>query len=338
MKLHHLRDFIAIARASSVRGAARALGLAQPALTRSLRELEKEVGASLVERHPRGVVLTASGAAFLARAQAAVEELRRGKEEIAQLSHDFQGQVTIGLSSAVFLSLVPEAYAAFRREMPLIRVHLIEGLFSMLEPQLRDGRMDFFVGPRPENLSGDSYRADLLFHNERVVVCRAGHPRRHAKSLKELVDAEWILTGLRERIEQEFEEQFSALGLACPRAVTQANSFLSMVTLLAASDGFAFVPRQWADTRMLNHGIVTVPVKEVLHGPDIVQVSRARLPLTPAAERFATLMQRGAAQMPGQAGARPPGRAGVHLTAGGGAAEPRARAAAPARARPARRK
>jgi DNA-binding transcriptional LysR family regulator len=294
MKLHHLRDFIAIAHASSVRGAARTLGLAQPALTRSLRELEKEVGASLVERHPRGVVLTPAGSAFLARARAAVEELRRGKEEVAQLTDLFEGAVTIGMSSAVFLSLVPEAFAAFRREMPQIHVHLIEGLFPTLEPQLRDGRLDFFVGPRPEKVPGDSYRVDLMFRNERVVVCRADHPRRNVKSLKELTHAEWVLTGLRERVEQEFEEQFSELGLACPSAITQGDSLLAVVTLLNASDAFAFVPRQWADTLLVKHTIRALPIKETLRGPDIVQITRAGLPLTPAAERFSLLMQRAA--------------------------------------------
>ena len=294
MKLHHLRDFIAIAHASSVRGAARTLGLAQPALTRSLRELEKEVGASLVERHPRGVVLTAAGNAFLARAHAAVEELRRGKEEIAQLASHFQGEVTVGLSSAVFISLVPEAFAAFRREMPLIRLHLIEGLFPTLEPQLRGGLLDFFIGPRPDPMPGDAYRVDLLFHNERVVVCRADHPRRNVKSLKDLVDADWVLTGLRERVEQEFDEQFSALGLACPKAVTQGDSLLAVVTLLNASDAYAFVPRQWADTELIKHSIKILPLKETMQGPDIVQIARAGLPLTPAAERFAALLHRAA--------------------------------------------
>ena len=57
-KLHHLRDFAAIARAESVRSAARSLGLTQPALTRSLRELELEIGGVLCERHARGIVLT----------------------------------------------------------------------------------------------------------------------------------------------------------------------------------------------------------------------------------------------------------------------------------------
>lgn len=299
MKLHHLRDFIAIANANSVRGAARALGLAQPALTRSLRELEKEVGASLVERHARGVVLTAAGSAFLARATAAVEELRRGKEEISQLGRDYRGSVTVGLSSAAFLALVPEAYAAFRRAMPLIHLHLIEGLFPALEPQLRDGRLDFFVGPRPEGALPEHYRLDLLFRNERVVVCRAGHPRRNVRSLKALTDDEWVLAGLRGRVEQEFEEQFQALGLPSPRAITQGDSFLALVTLLNAGDAYAFVPRQWADTEVVNHGIAIVPVKETLQGPDIVQIARAGLPLTPAAERFATLMQRAARRQKG---------------------------------------
>ena len=73
LKLHHLGDFVAIAHHQSVRAAARSLDLAQPALTRSLRELERELNASLVERHARGVVLTGTGQRFLLRAQSALD-------------------------------------------------------------------------------------------------------------------------------------------------------------------------------------------------------------------------------------------------------------------------
>jgi DNA-binding transcriptional LysR family regulator len=145
----------------------------------------------------------------------------------------------------------------------------------------------------------EHYRVDLLFHNERVVVCRAGHPRRNVKSLKDLVEAEWVLAGLRGRAEQEFEEQFQVLGLRSPRAIAQGDSFLALVTLLNAGDAYAFVPRQWADTQAVNHNITIVPVKETLQGPDIVQIVRAGLPLTPAAERFSTLMQRAARRQKG---------------------------------------
>ena len=295
-KLHHLRDFVAIARAGSARSAARSLGLTQPALTRSLQELEIELDAGLFERHARGMVLTAAGERFLVRAQAALEEVRRGFEEAAQAKGRMQGSVAVALSSAVVLAMLPAAYGPFRRDCPDVRLRVVESLFPAAEPKLRDGRLDFYMGPRPESGLGNSYRVDLLFHNERQVVGRKGHPLRHARSIEELLEAEWIVTGLRERIEEEFEEQFTALGLRTPKSPIVAESMLALLSLLATGDALAFLPRQWTDTPLLKGLVEPITVAEPLMAPDIVLVTRAKLPLTPAAERLSTLLQRAAGQ------------------------------------------
>ena len=303
-KFHHLRDFVAIARSQSARSAARTLGLTQPALTRSLQELEHEIGASLFERHARGMTLTPAGERFLVRAQAALEEVRRGFEEAGQSRGVMQGNVSVALSSAPVLVLLPLAYPNFRRECPQIRLRFVEGLFPAVEPALRDGRLDFYMGPRPERALGHSYRVDLVFANERVVLARKGHPLRAARSMKDLVDAEWIVTGLRERIELEFEEQFLALGLKSPVVVTVAESMLALLALLCSTDALAFLPRQWADTPFFKNVVEPIKVREPLMAPDIVQVSRAQLPLTPAAERLSVLLQRAAGKPYSRAKAR----------------------------------
>ena len=147
-KLHHLRNFVAVARARSLRSAARSLGLTQPALTRSVRELEAELGVALFQRHARGVSLTVAGERFLLRAQAALEELRRGSEEAAQARGEMQGHVAVALSSAPVLSLLARAYAQFRRDWPDVHLRFVEGLFPAVEPALR-GRLDFYLGPGP---------------------------------------------------------------------------------------------------------------------------------------------------------------------------------------------
>ncbi len=291
MKLHHLRDFVAISRAQSLRGAARALGLAQPALTRSLRELEKELGATLVERHTKGVTLTPAGAGFLTRAHAALEEMRRGREEIAQAGGDMSGAVVTGIATAPLLELVPAAYAEFRKEYPLARMRFIEGVFAALEPKLRDGTLDFYIGPRPERVER-SYQIDLFFRNERAVIARKGHPLRDAGSLAKLVSAHWVLTGLRERPEEEFEEQFKVFGLETPKSIAQADSMLSILTLVTSGDALVFLPRQWADSPLFKDLLEPIAVKEPLAAPDIVRVARAGVPLTPLAERWSDLLRR----------------------------------------------
>jgi LysR family transcriptional regulator of abg operon len=292
MKLHQLRNLVAVADAQSIRGAARAQGLAQPAITRGLRDLEKELGVPLLERHGKGVSLNAYGQAFVVRARSVLKDVERGREEIEQLKGRGTGRVSVGLSSAVFLSLVPEVYRAFRKLYPDAHLSLTEGLFPALEPLLKDGSLDFYIGPRPPGELDKAYTLQLLFRNQRVVVGRKGHPLAKAKSLRELIDAHWIMTGVRQPVEVEFEEQFAAHGLPAPKAVTETLTTLPVVALLTSTDALAFLPQQWISSKVFSHVLQEIPVQEALHGPDIVFVKRSVLPLTPLAEVLATLFER----------------------------------------------
>jgi len=294
MKLHHLRNLVAVADASSIRGAARAQGLAQPAITRGLRELEKELGVPLLERHSKGVSLNQYGLSFVVRARQVLQDVERGRQEIAQLRGEGVGKVSVGLSSAVFLSLLPEAYPAFRKSYPDARLSLTEGLFPALEPQLKNGSLDFYIGPKPVGELDASYALQLLFRNKRVVVCRQGHPLAKTRSLRDLIDAQWVMTGLREPVEIEFEEQFSAHDLPSPKAVTQTLTTLPIVALLTSTDALAFLPQQWVTSPIFKDLLQEIPVAEALAGPDIVLIRRSSLPLTPLAEKLATLFERAA--------------------------------------------
>ncbi len=293
MKLHHLRDFVAIAQHGSLRGAARGLGLAQPALTRSLRELERELNTSLVERHARGVVLTAIGQRFLVRAKSATEEVRRAAEEVAQLGGSGHGTVAVALSSAAMIALLPDAARAFRRHYPEGRLRVIEGVYPTMETRLLSGQLDFFIGPRPERVDA-ALRQELLFANERVVVGRRGHPLREAGSLKQLTGADWLLTGLREREEEEYDELFNTYGLAPPQTRMRVESTLGLLSLLSTTDALVLLPRQWTDAPMFKAAIEVIPVAEKLLAPDIVYITRASVPLTPMAERLAQWLRPGA--------------------------------------------
>lgn len=300
MKLHHLRDFVAIAQTRSLRAAARSLGLAQPALTRSLRELEAELGAALVERHARGVHLTELGELYLVRAQAAMAELRRGKDEVAQRLGELTGSVALGVSSAACMALMPQVYNAFRKRFPGVRLQIVEGFFRTLGQRLEDGSLDFLVGPRPDRPAGKLFHIELLFENERFVVGRHGHPLGTARRLADLVGAEWLLTGVRDQVGNEFEEVFTDNGLTPPVALTQSDSMIGVASLLSTTDMLAVLPRQWVDSPVLRHVIATIPIPERFPGPDIVRITRANLPLTPAAEALSTLMEREAVASAGR--------------------------------------
>ena len=149
MKLAQLTYVAAIAKHGSLRAAARHLGVAQPAFSRSIAELERELGATLFERRAKGMVATTLGQAFVRRATAILNDVRRAHEEFEQLQGSAAGSVTIGLSIAAHLRLLPKSLQPFRNRHPKVRLHIIEGFYPTLSPGLQDGHMDFYIGPDP---------------------------------------------------------------------------------------------------------------------------------------------------------------------------------------------
>lgn len=293
-KSRHLRDFIAIAHSRSLRAAATSLGLTQPAISRSLQELEEELGVPLFERHARGVVLTPAGDKFLVRAQIATESIRRGCEEARQFQGDLSGSVSVSISSAAILGMLPLAYPQFRKAWPSINVRFVDGNFPVIEPKLRDGELDFYMGPRPERELGSGYSVMRISGNERVIMGRRGHPLAGATSLADLVDAEWVVSAIRDRVEEEFEEVFSAHGLPSPAVRTRAESMLVLVVLIATTDALVLLPKVWANHELFGGMVEQLSVRETLAAPDIVQMHSAHFPLTPAAEHLSLLLQRAA--------------------------------------------
>jgi len=297
MKLHQIRDLLAVAEKGSLRAAARQLGLAQPSISRSIRELERELGAPLLERQARGTVLTPAGRMFVRRAGAAASELRRAREEIAQFHGGAEGSVSAGLSSVPLLALLPKALAPFQQRYPRIELRLRDGAFPAFEGGLKDGSVDFYIGVAPEKRPGAELRMEKLFDNTRVVLARHGHPLGGARSLADLTQALWVSTSITDRAESEIGDLFRQHRLPAPRmgARTQGGA-LGLVTLLAHSDMLAIVPRQWTEFPPTKGTLRVLALKETIAAPPIALIRRAALPLTPAAEYLCDLLRRAGAQ------------------------------------------
>ena len=291
MKLNQLRDVIAIAGRGSLRAAARDLTLSQPALTRSVHELERELGGPLFERRARGMRLTPMGETFVRRATAILSEVRRAQEEAAQVQGGTSGKVAVGLSFAAHVALLPKALPAFRKRYPQVQLHIISGQLPALEARLTDGSVDFYVGPQQESLSAELVQ-DKLFDNTRVIIGRIGHPLQHARSLRDLVDAEWATTSVTLKADEELGALFEQHKLPSPRLVLQSQSALTLVVSLANTDLLAMVPEQWTEFPPFAGHLSALRVKETLRAPSIVAVRRGELPLTPAAECLLDLLRR----------------------------------------------
>lgn len=293
MKLSHFRDVLAVAEFGSLRAAGRHLHIAQPAITRSIRELEREMGVSLFERHAKGVKLTATGEIFLRRLRFFDAELRRAREEIAQLNGGMSGEVSIALSTASCLAIMPVATAAFRRRYPDGILKISESLFQPIESELENGTIDFWVGPLERSAASPHFAVEKLFDNQRRVLARKAHPLAGARSLAELGDARWVRPTLTLRnTEGDFDNEFEKRGLPKPMIVVHARSALVTVLTVANSDLLTILPQQWLESPMTVGMIEALELDEVMNSAPICIVRRHGLPLTPMAEHLCDQMRK----------------------------------------------
>src|SRR5437899_4918997 len=260
MRLNQLHDFVSIVEAGSIRAAARARGVSHPAMSKSLRTLESEVGVQLVRRSTRGVVCTLAGRAFLARARAVGSELRKAQEELADLTAPGGGSVSAGFTPASVV-LAPEAIARFLEDHPLARLRIVEGSVSALVPLVRDETLDFAVVQRTRAATGPSLKFRTLYRDRMVIACRRGHPLRTATSLSELANARWL--GFNAPNSGSWlEEAFAVADIVFTRSLTMCESFAFAFELMARSDALMSVPAP-VFAGPLNRGrLVEIPLKE----------------------------------------------------------------------------
>lgn len=294
MKMHHLRDLLAIVERGSIRAAARHLGIAQPALSRTIRELEKEIGVPLFERRAKGSFLTPMGHIFARRANTAFTELRRATEEIQQLQGQVHGTVIVGVSSMAMVALMPSVWTPFRKRYPQIQLQVIESVYPGIELRLKEGVIDLYVGPAPESGPASGLQMEKLFDNTRAIFARKGHPLANATSLAELAGADWVTTSITNKAEMEFDDAFARYGLAAPKLALSGQTALTWICAVANSDFLILTARQWAEVPFAKTVLQMIKVRETLAGPPIVLMKRAEIPLTPAAEHLSDLLHRAA--------------------------------------------
>ncbi len=293
MKLSALQYLVAIVECGGIRAASRHLGVAQPLISRSIQELERELKVVLFERAKKGVILTPMGKVFLDRVIRATGELRRAQDELDQLRGETRGSLAIGLSMVTQITLMPEALQQFRIRYPNVTLNIIDSVFPRIVSSLKDGSTDFYIGPVTEDIPAEMSVQKILLP-KRQIFCRKGHPLAKAKSLKELVGAEWMTSSITAKVEDEIGPIFLQYGLPQPTPVIHAHAGLTYLLTLANTDLLMALPHPWTKFPLWDQLFETIEVKEELPTRPICIVRRTGLPLTPAAEYLCDMFRRAA--------------------------------------------
>jgi DNA-binding transcriptional LysR family regulator len=299
MKLSQLRNFIAAVEASTVRQAARNLNLSQSSVSKSIQQLEEELGAEMLHRGAHGVAPTAAGKALLAHAKVIEAELRHARNDVQTVHGAQVGEIRMSASPTVAMGLLPRAVVAFQRARPRVSFRIWEGVYPDILPAIRTGDLDFAIclvptRPRDETLSFMNLVKDRL-----APAVRADHPLvgAHGLQLADLLDLDWIIyrrshTGL-----DVFEQTFASNHLALPKSTIECTSFACALALVANGDYVTLVPSQIFFGGRTSPSIALLPLDSPMQPWQVAIISRANHELSAVCLAFLAEIQRMAAEI-----------------------------------------
>ncbi|TMV05581.1 pca operon transcription factor PcaQ [Ruegeria sediminis] len=189
IKFRHIQCFVEIAREQSLKRAAEKLFLSQPAISKTLKELEEIIGATLMERSRSGVTLTGAGQVFLRFAQMSLASLQQGLDGVEREGRQEKDRLTVGALPSVAAWLMPKVAREFAALAPNAILRIMDGPHGYLVDRLRLGELDLVIGRlgRPESMQGISFTQ--LYNEQVVFVVRPGHPLLAEPDLRRI--AEW---------------------------------------------------------------------------------------------------------------------------------------------------
>jgi DNA-binding transcriptional LysR family regulator len=247
MELRHLRYFIAVAEEENVTRAAVRLHVAQPSLSRQIRDLEADLGLALFEHGARSLRLTDAGRQFLAEARAVLARLEEGVRSTRAVVDGEGGEIRIGYAPSLAVELLPRILRQFQRERPRVRVQLHDLSTMEMLRGLRDGSLHLALLVRMRGMEiGDLHFEEI----ERHAVCVALHPSHPLARLSQLrleqLAGERIIAFNVENY-PEYHRWLAHLfsGLAKPpRIVEEHDSATSLIAAVEAGRGVAMVSQR----------------------------------------------------------------------------------------------
>jgi LysR family transcriptional regulator of gallate degradation len=231
-----VRALLALADEGSYVAAAQRTGLSEPALHRSVRDVERLCGTALVQRRGRGIALTPAGRSAARAFRLAASAIRSGLVELAALEdRDVPDRLIVGAMPLCRARLLPAAVAQLQASYPNAHVTIVEGAHRELIDQLRDGQIDMTIGALRTPPPGPDVVQSALLEDRLAIVAGRGHPLAgpNLPPLAELARHRWLVGLPGSPLRQHWETMFEG---ARPLAPVDCGSVMVIRGLLASGD------------------------------------------------------------------------------------------------------
>jgi DNA-binding transcriptional LysR family regulator len=310
MALNHreVAAFLAVARAGGVGAAAKSLSLTQPAITRSLKRLEHQLGVALFVRHSTGMEITPFGRTLIPYAETLESETERILEEISVLNGAAAGLARVGIVPSVAANLLPQAIARTLAASPGVQVRVVEATGNQLVAALIRGELDFAVAGLPHDPIDGHVLVSPLLADEVSIVARTSHALMAERNLSVamLRDYRWAMPEKGNVIWAGFHTMFQRAGLETPRAAVSANSVHTLKSIVASTDFLTMLARVTISLEERSGLLATLDLAEGRWRRRLGVLRRATGSLLPAANLLLSEIRNLAATLPSPDGRMSP--------------------------------
>ncbi|MES2939391.1 MAG: LysR substrate-binding domain-containing protein [Pseudomonadota bacterium] len=245
MDLRHLRYFIAVAEERSFLKAAERLHISQPPLSTQIKDLETELGVTLLERSSKGILLTVAGQVFYGEARAVLARVEHARISMQRASRGEEGLLSIGFISVVDYSFMPEALKRFRNKYPAVQVQLHELTTDAQVKELAAERVDVGIGIAP--VDQDLLEFHHLVSEQLVLAAPTGHPvlgcGKTRVNVQELAGEPFVM--IPRAMAPGYYDVFSNFCRGrgfTPHIAQRAKQMQTVISLVAGGFGIALVP------------------------------------------------------------------------------------------------
>lgn len=263
LNVRQMLDLLAVVDHGGVTAAARALNVSQPALTRSVRQLEDTLDVVLLARVGRGVVPTRFGRSLAQHARTIEAELRHATRDLADLRLARGGHIALGASPIGMATLVGPAVSRLHAARPGLTVDVRNESFELQLDALDRGELDIVIGALAGANAHQHLVEEVLFQNSLSVIVRGDHPlaKRKELSIADLADEPWVIARGSASIRQLVANEFRFEGSDPPRFAVETDSMLCVKGLLMSGEFVCANPPELFATEIERGMLCELPIR-----------------------------------------------------------------------------
>lgn len=264
LKLRHLQMLVALDDLRNQGKVAAFMNVTQPALSKTMAELQSGLGHTVFERTGRGLRPTTYGEGLIRHARRILQDLSEAGEELHALATGTSRKLRVGALPASASWLAPKALALFKEASPKSAIAIRESTMDVLLNELRLGNLDLIVGTLPSRQMGADLEETALFDDATALITRTQHPlavSKRAPTWEQLAQYPWVLPPHDSLLRQPLLVAFAAYGVDPPTNFVESLSLNVTLNYIQSSAAIASLPESLARKYSALGALATLPLK-----------------------------------------------------------------------------